>query len=363
MPGYGFRLFAMDLVIRDGRTPQKWTDVKVGGQTTGFVSVLKDVLQEAKGATEFGTPRAPSEPPLTALERRIRPCFRVEDVSELGSSGLVVKVRYGRHKDEDLGVALSDGSIADTPLSDLAPTRSYRVVILPPTTGTTGLLAVESIGGACPTMYVTKWIRRWMYDRAQAARGHESNWYKLRAFAAADPDRLKKYLDSAALDHAVLIRRSVTGSRLRSDEVFRIEAGIFANSEEDLRELAQGVLVRETDESEGERDDLLTDPALATVTDALDEGGDDIVAADASFATAMGGLLGGGLGELTYDDGYLVLDTDTGKESVSPSRLPEVFTYPVSTDRPENPQLLAEIKVKSLSIRKQIGATIDLDSW
>ncbi|MBB1023331.1 MULTISPECIES: hypothetical protein [unclassified Dietzia] len=327
------------------------------------MSVLKDVLQDAKGTKEFGTPRAPGEPPLTAAERRIRPCFRVESVSELGTNNLMLQVRYGRHKDEDLGVPLGEDSTDDTPLGDLAPTRAYRVVILPPTAGTTGLLAVESIGGACPTMYVLKWIRRWMYDRAQATLGHENEWYKLRAFAAADHDRLKKYLNQAALDHAVLIRRSVADSRLRSDEIFRIEAGIFDNSEADLRELAKGVLVRESDEAEGERDDLLDDPSLADEVGQAIEEEDSIAAADATFASAMGSLLGGGLGELTYDDGYLVLDTDTGKEAVSPSRLPEVFTYPVSSDRPSDAGLRAEIKVKALSIRKEIGATIDLSSW
>ncbi|WP_264885723.1 hypothetical protein [Dietzia sp. NCCP-2495] len=343
----------MDSVLRDGRTPQEWRGLSLGGRTVDFADELKDVLDGARGVTEFGAPRAPTEPPLTDNDRRVRPCFRVVEVDGLGSRGVLMQVRYGRHKDEDLGVSINGGGgSSDIPLGDLAPTRSYRVAVLPPETGKVGVLAVEVIGGACPTQYVTKWIRRWMYDRAQVT-AHPSEWYKVRAFAAADPELLRSYIKRASLDHAVLIRRGTPESRLRSDELFRIEAAIFDNSEADLRELAEGVIMRDAEESEGERDNL--DP------DATDD--ELVVASDAEFAKAVASSIGKGLGGLTYDDGFIVLDTESGKEAVSPSRLPEVFTYPVSTDRPSDSDWLAELKRRVLSVRREIGATIDVDSW
>lgn len=352
MPGYGFRLFKMDMVKRDARTALEWDCLRIDGRDTDYLSNLRDILSDAQGSTEFGYPLQPGKPELTDADRRVRPAFRVEDVQEVGSRALLVRIRYGRHKNEDLGVFIGQGEAPDTPLTDLAPTRSYRALVIPPEVGTVGVLAVESIGGACPVKYLLRWVRRWNYDRASAG-ANSSEWYKLRAYAAADPSLLRRYVRQAEMDGAVLIRRDESGSRLRADEVFRIEAAIRDSSKENLRELATGVLIRETEEVDGDRDDVAPDSSEL----------ERVHAEDSQFAAAMAEALGSGLDGLSYDDGYLVLDTESGREHISPSRVPEVFTYPVSTDWPEDQTLLEEVKKRVLSIRRGIGATIDVDSW
>ncbi|MCF3937170.1 hypothetical protein [Gordonia tangerina] len=335
MTSYGFRLFQLELVRRDGRTPQPWVYDKDGQQFSRSAELLR-LLTAKCTVVERGLPLGPDARPLTDAERRTRPVFTIERIDALGPS-IFLEIRYGRHRDEDVGLPIADDSGVAVDLTDIAPTRRYRIGIFPPSTGTRGVLAVEAISRACPSKYLVRWARSWAQEHALTDPAQDSqDWHKVTARAAMDPGLLENYLQQAEAQTIFLVQRHETASRRRDTERFRIEAAVLSNQSE-------SVMTRVGD---------------AIVAEAADED------ADAQFASDLGEILGHGIEELDIDDGWVVVDIPAvGRQQISPSRIPEIFVYPIDNERPSDQRFRTEVKAAVLRIQRSIGATIDMSSW
>lgn len=339
MASYGFKLFKLELMNRDGRTPQPWTyDLPAGGGSGLRLDQIEELVSDHISATERGLPLGPDVRPLSESERKQRPVFQVEDVNRTGTDSLLIRIRYGRHKDEDKGLPATDGSTAEVDLTDIAPTRSYRVGIFAPSAGTTGMMTVEAISGACPSRYFIKWIRRWALDKATdpTTGSVDDAWQKLSAHAAMDPLLLRRYVNQSAASSAVLVQRAVGSSRLRSDERFRIEASVFSSQSESVMKLAEEAIVAQDDEAN----------------------------TDATYAAHLAEILGkDDLTELDFDDGWVVVETASGRQQISPSRVPEIFVYPIDNSQPSDRLFRVETKKEIIRVRRSVGATLELDGW
>jgi hypothetical protein len=71
---------------------------------------------------------------------------RIDEIRQL-ESALLLRIQYGLVGDHPLAVD-PDGLLEDTDLSGLATTRAYRALIIAPSQGNVGLLAVEVISGS-----------------------------------------------------------------------------------------------------------------------------------------------------------------------------------------------------------------------
>lgn len=119
-----------------------------------------------------------------------------------------------------------------------------------------------------------------------------------------DPDLLQKYVRQASADKVVLVQRSSGPSRLRRDERFRIEAAVYGNQSQAVMDLVSQAIASET----GEED------------------------ADSAYADELADILGADLSELELDDGWVVIETASGKQSISPVAFPR-FSSTRSTMR------------------------------
>lgn len=338
---YGFKLFKLSLVKRDGRTAQPW-ELKVEGADGApaskefYLDRVQDLLSDHLHHPERGLPAGPDARPLSESERKQRPVFQVEEVTRRGQNALFVNLRYGRHKDEDLGLPATERVTGEVDLTEIAPTRAYRVGIFAPSSGNTGMMVVESISGACPSRYFIKWFRRWMLDASTDKDGKVAEeWYKLAAYPTTDPELLKNYVRQASADKVVLVQRASGASRRRSDERFRIEAAVFGNHRDAVMELVTQAITSETGEEES----------------------------DSQYADELADVLGTDLSELELDDGWVVIETASGKQSISPTRVPEIFVYPIDNAQPTDGLFRAETKREILRLHKSLGATIDLAGW
>lgn len=335
MASYGFKMFRLELVKRDGRTPQAWSYKDKDKRDVHRIDLVREILNDHMELVERGLPLTADARPLTDAERKARPVFQVERVEHFGSNTFV-EFRYGRHRDEDKGLPATEGSGTEgVDLTDIAPTRRYRIGIFPPTTGTKGMLVVEAISGACPSKYFIRWMRRWAQDHA-TTHGDSQDWHKLWAHAAIDQEILRGYLRQAEADKIFLVQREVKSSRTRESERFRLEAAVLSNQSDAVLQRVQEAITSEVSEDN----------------------------ADKQFASDLGDILGHGVDELEVDDGWVVLDVPSvGRQQVSPTRVPEIFVYPIDNERPDDTRFRYETKVAALRLAPSLGATIDLTAW
>jgi len=115
-----------------------------------------------------------------------------------------------------------------------------------------------------------------------------------------------------------------------------MEVGVFANQSDEVMKLA------------------------TTAISAADTEEDS----DKEYAAALAEILGKtDISELDLDDGWVVVDTASGKQQISPSRIPEVFVYPVANFQPTPTAFRQESSKEIVRIRKSVGATLDLSGW
>lgn len=339
LTSYGFRLFKTDIVVRDGRKSQAWEYSHTGpdGTTATVLDIdrIESTLKSRMHVPERGLPLGPNARPLTASEEKERPVFQLEAVTRISSTILSAELRYGRHRDEDVALPAVNTASGNVDLTDHAPTRSYRVALFAPTTGTAGMMAVEAIARACPSAYFVKWLRRWMMDDVTTPEG-TGEWRKLRAYAATDPSRLAQFVNSSSASKAVLIQRSVGPNRRPKEVRFQVEAAIYSNQSSSVTKLLQSAITSSSDDGD----------------------------ADADYANELADVLGASdLGQLNFDDGYVVVDTESGKQNVSPSRIPEIFTYPIGNERPLDAAFRSESHTEIVRLMSSLGATLDVSAW
>jgi hypothetical protein len=205
-----------------------------------------------------------------------------------------------------------------------------------PHTGDVALLGVETIGKMCPYIYFVRWATQWSRDfqgrldeREPLAGDKVRSWWRLKATSLGSKDQLLSFLKQGTVDEMVLINHYIDSQRDEIHERFRVTAKLHGPK------LWQRNKINSVFEVES----------------------------DGAFAKKLAEEFGYDIDQLDLDDGWIVVQTAAGPKKVSPSRLPDVFTYPVSDHRPTMEEFLTEVKKQAIPLAKAIDASIDFSSW
>lgn len=327
MTSYGFRMYRFE--IRKERTRKEIHPLKVESKdkpTWYYRTHLLSAAEEYRDRSVHGLP-----PKLDAADRDqnldLAPVFRLVDIEQEGDH-LFGSVRHGRPAGHDL--ALPKASLSGKPpidISDYSPTREYRFAFYFPEPGNEGILAVEAISGACPTRYLVQWARWWSQAAGMKAKPEEP-WYNLRASALADAVQISDFIDNSQVVEVVLVAGKKGASRQRKTEEFRITSTLNVQGKaKALQELNAVIQAGQSDEE---------------------------------LAEALAAHLGRNVEDIDLDDGWVVVDTDYGQQQISPSRIPDVFTYPIGETEPDDPTFYDALKVKARALAKHVNGTFDL---
>lgn len=249
------------------------------------------------------------------------PVFQLVEVQSTGQR-VTGRFRHGRPSGH--GLALPKASKSDTlspiDISDYSPTRDYRFAMWFPESGETGIVAVEAISGACPTRYLTQWARWWSQFMAEATSG---TWYNLVANPLGDSVQINEFIDNSRLVEMVLVAGGAGNGRLRRAEEFRITSTL------DIQGKAKALNSLKTVVNAGQSDDDL--------------------------AELLARELGRNVEDIDLDDGWLVLDTEYGQHQVSPSRIPDIFTYPIAETEPDDLDFHAAVSRKARELSPHVN--------
>lgn len=334
MTTWGVRLYEIELARGRGVKAQPFVEKTADGEWS-YRDYAHRILAKKVGKPQRGLPLSPDADPPTPQELREKPVVALLRIEKKGRHTLG-ELDYGRTNGHDKAIPHPDVANQDAlDITDYAPTRPYRFALIIPESGTVGILAVESISGACPARYIVQWLRKWSMDdaakkdsKSPLPNGKVRPWWRLRAEPIGDPKQLMNFIDESEAESMVLVHRRVTGGRLRKDEKFRVEAQVQSG---------------------------MSGKVMKAVQDAI-----RVKAGDGGMAKELAALLGDELQDVDFDDGWVVIDTELGLRQVSPSRLPDVFTYPVANYRPTDKQFLDETSLRAKALMSEQAATLKL---
>ena len=334
MPSYGVRFYKVELFNGAKRKPLTFQSEDDGTQRR-YRDHLHQVIDAYKARQVRGLPL--TEPDgLTADEIRQRPAV-VFEKADIKGDALITEFRIGRSEDFDRAYPAPDMDTQDfIPLAGYAPARPYRAVLMVPHTGEVALLAVETIGRMCPYMYFVRWATQWSRDyqgrldeEKPLADDKVRPWWRLKATKLGSREQLMQFLNHGTVEEMVLVNNYIDKARDEKQERFRVTARLHGPRVWERRKIQD---VFEVD-------------------------------SDQDFAHKLAHDFGHDMDQLEIDDGWIVVQTDAGTKNISPSRLPEVFTYPVSDQRPTMTEFLTAVKMQAIPLAKAIDAKIDFSSW
>ncbi|POX90635.1 hypothetical protein C3477_06765 [Mycobacterium kansasii] len=331
MASYGFRLFTFKISKEHGRKDWPLIETKKDAPDWTYRDHVKATTQGHIEQSVHGPP-----PRLDGQDRNIdldvQPVMQLRALAQRGGHLLGV-IRHGRPAGHDL--ALPKSSLQDAEpidISDYAPTREYRFALLFPDPGDEGVLAMESVSGACPARFLVQWMRAWSQQWGLTDPENPKPWFRIKVYALGDQGQLDKFLETSRLDKMVLVSRRTGASRQRQEEEFRLTSTLDSTRKtRAVVKLKNAVKAKQSDED---------------------------------MAHELAGLLGTDVGKLDLDDGWLILETPGyGRRQVSPSRLPDVFTYPIGDTRPSADEFRAEVRQKVQELAADIDGTINFTGW
>jgi hypothetical protein len=338
---YGFRLFQLSL-----RRERKRTDLPFvkssDDKTWRYSDHLCKLLTANTDARERGLPRADPDEELLDEQRKSLAIFTVEEHSTLGS-GVVFTMSYGVQTGHDAALADPDNpDDEDIDISAHYPSRTYRgVIVFPDGESTEALLALECISQACPRTPLVKWLTQWSKAASVSKAGEPQPWWTLRAFPFVDEETLRRFMEKASAETIYLKRHKVTEDRKREVDEFDLRVEIARKT------VKQG--------------------ALSTARDWVTRKRAGNEVSQHAAARTVAALVGGDqLAEMDFDEARIqVHDPTTGKDKmVTPSKLPEVFTYPVSADeQPKLSVLHASIRGVVARVHPSLYALVDWSGW
>lgn len=299
MPHHGFRIYLLKVHRGHGREA---VDFSATGARLDqpFSEVLAETLSGHVGATLDGIPLLMSSKHGVDVRTNDSAETRTRFVSASRSGNhLSIVVRYGREGDFDVAVGQSD----DVGLEDRATTRTYRVEVLLPARGTTGLLVVEAVGSVHPTKFVTGWLSLLSKRAAEAIMkqvGVAVPWWKLRVEPYSDNSQLERLIQNA--------------------QQIRLEFRKHARSASGLGRVRELTLIQDI------RTATMMDKVKALLRAWRDTPG-------ASPVDDLGNLVHGDVTPLGFTDGEVVVEDDSGRiHRIRPGMLEEVFVYPLGED-------------------------------
>ena len=242
--------------------------------------------------------------------------FRIENTARNGwaITGSLYSGLFGEH---EFALGLP-GEAEDTDLENRAPVRKFRFVFVFPEEGEKGVLAIETIGRSCPADLLTTWLtkksqieatqRQEEQDRSDPA----PNWWKLVADQMADEEHLNRMIDAGRFQRIDLVKHDILPDRRRNKEILRLTA---PNIEGSLATSVAGVVRDWWGRTRG-----------------LERRQDVVTTDDHEGAQQLAAIIGNGVEGLDFDDGWVVLAEEDGgrPKRISPSRMSEVFIYPLS---------------------------------
>ncbi|MGV0695871.1 hypothetical protein [Mycobacterium paraintracellulare] len=335
MPNYGVRFYKIELFSANTRKSLAF-QTGSDGKEWRYRDHLNTVLQAYQNKQVRGLPRSSDAAEESAEELREKPAVVLE-TSQLKGDILVAEYRVGRSEDFDRAYPAPDlGTDEFLELTGYAPARPYRAVLMVPHTGDVGMLAVETIGRACPYQFFVKWATRWSRDYQAELDAKQPlpddkvrAWWRLRATPLGSKEQLMQYIKKGTIEELVLINTYVDSARDERHELFRVSARLHGPNVWARRNLS----------------------------DVFE------MTSDEEFAKRLASDFGHSVDQLDVDDGWISVRTDAGTKHVSPSRMPEIFTYPVSDSRPSMEIFLSEVKKRAIPLARALDAKIDFDSW
>ena len=329
MAYYGYRLFEIELRERNARKPAPFEDCAGEHYSVIAHRLLRAVTGETKVESKPGEELDPDEI-VDGVEGNPfagRRGVRVVDVEREGHT-VWVDVLVGRYG-ELVTAQGAPGKTADADLTGRAPSDTYRLGFYFPDKGTRGVLVAEDISRACPVDIVRNALllegsRAESVHRAKRTRRLEvseqvPSWWKLILTPMIDEEKVNNLINAGNSQEVKLTRHGVGSGRGRDsvDYEFRA-AALSAGQRADLAAL----ITQWGRELMGRR--------RARPADRSKMG----IPSDVEGAAQLSALLGEQITALNFDDGFVVVaDADGKTKKISPTRLNEVWTYPLTRDR------------------------------
>ena len=328
MTTYGFRLFTLEIFKGGGRKRIPFVEEKDGEPDWRYLEHLTDALPHARNDIRSGWP--PNRDGRQRKDPYGGTAFELLG-SRSNSRHIAGKFRFGRESGHEAAYPTESSPSRDpVDIAGMAAARSYRFFVLFPEAGDQAVVAIESVSGACPYKPLEQWFRFWSQSIAAP---DNKPWYRARLRPLVDGDRLSEFLNGAEAEEAVLTFAVQGKSRRRETETITLRANLDMDGSRRAKKAAKDAVL-----------ELQTDDDLA---DSLAE------------------ILGKNIDGVGFDDAWVVMKSDDfGQRQFSPSRVPEVFTYVLGSERPDEVELQTRLKSQIGKLREHpAAATIQLDGW
>ena len=335
MTSFGYRLFTISVYRGTKRSPVNLKDC----EGEHYKEVVARLLKTLSNPVVGDPPATPEEASVAVPgDVRGKPALRVEDVEVIDNT-IRAKLWVGRIGSHEKAMS-HDGAI-DFDISDKAAINGFRIVFAFPEDGTQGILAVESISRTCPVGPLIKWLRYKSHEESYSkAKGTDSAvlWWRPRVEGLADEARLAEMIEAGLAQGLVLVKKSVTPGRTRTEKEFEIRAPLVNDGK--VKQVAR--LVR------------------GWASQAKEADGNPVTS-NAEAARQLAAIVSPEIQDLDLDDGWVVLaDPDDQVRRINPSTFTDVFTYKLSEDEPVvTPRFYAEVRETAMGLQPAAKLAID----
>ncbi len=291
----GFRLYKLEVAPGSKRSR-----IPLGGEHISDLMLkrLNTDLERLRGTVFVGAPKTGPDEPIPEKIAAGTTVMRVDSVTQHGATFEIV-VAYGRTGEHEL--ALSAEGDADIVLERLAVSNRFRVHLYMPTEGNVGLMASEVIGRS----HVSDvFLRRLTAEneRAYYLEGKKHPWLRWVHSKLFDASRIREI---AAADYVtgISLKRSKRGADgERSTQGLTLQQnGIPASKRAKVAEILNRWVLKSLKKYSG---------SVSEVDEMID-------------------LVDGDVRDLGFDDGEIHFQEDGKQQSISPSNLEKIFTYPL----------------------------------
>lgn len=304
MSKVGFRLFAVKLHKGKDNHPHPIDDC----EGMHLSQVLEAALSDLAG-TRPADPKAPKPGSADGhLGLGQTEAFLILTPTFM-SGAVFIPFRVGKTGDHDYALGVG---VSDVDLDKRAPTRKYRAILGFPKAGGFAVLGVESVSMQCPATPLIVHLNAEL-ARQKAKKKLAGDW-RLSITQLTDEVQLESVMKKPEIQRVQLVKYGLNkdGTRRSKEFTLTIDEAGTAKKETKLQKLATGW------RKEQQKDE----PKLAS---------------DAEGANAIAAIVGLGVDEVEWDDGWMVVSGDSvSPTKLSPRRATELFTYGLGESRPSD---------------------------
>lgn len=220
-------------------------------------------------------------------------------------------------------LAMSASEEDDASLEGLAASKSYRFALAFPDEGEYGILGVEVINLACPVGQLIGWLNQRSRELAILTAETEgviesqgAAWWHLRVQQMTDFEQLRELVEASRISKVDLVQYETGSDRLRSRVKMRVTAPfVEGNAAHVVIEAVKSWWAQKQAAEEAPPDESVQ------------------LSSDREGAAELRAVFGKDIENIEFDDGWVVLkDAGDRSKQISPSRMSELFTYPLSYD-------------------------------